>query len=233
MQIARGDWTGFRCPTKKKPTPLQRRGDLTFPLPRNPRKCCSRPGGDYTSNSFQNRALDRWISSEVQFNAKKVHNTKGELNAAQQATYEQYQNRHKARCRVGDVAVKLTSIVDKYLPKVCRREQSLHHAVPEQGLPAAKKGTPDSATNQSRDPGGRERSTGADPSGGGAEAACEKKKNQDDPQGRGTTKQKTTEENAEPDPAPPPQKQGKLSQRVTNEREEDSPPDWGTTFRTP
>ena len=91
-------------------------------------------------------------------------------------TYEQYQNRHKARCRVGDVADKLTRIVDKCLPKGCRREQSLHHAVPEQGLPAAKKGTPDSATNQSRDPGGCERKAGADPSGGGAEAACEKRK---------------------------------------------------------
>ena len=173
-------------------------------------------------------SLDRWINREVQFNAKtgKYTTSKGELSAAQQATHEQYQNRHRTRCRVGDVADKLTRIVDKYLPKVADENRVFIMRFPNKASKLLKKARRIRRRIKAEIRGDvREKQVQAPA--GEVQRQRAKKEKPGRSSRRGIKKQKTTEENAEPDPTPPPQKQGELSQRVTNEREEDSPPDWG------
>ena len=173
-------------------------------------------------------SLDRWISCEVRFNAKtgKYTTPKGELSAAQQATYEQYQNRHRARCRVGDVADKLTRIVDKYLPKVADENRVFVMRFPNKASKLLKKARRIRRRIKAEIRGDVREKQVQTPAGEVQKQRAKKEKPGRSSR-RGTKNQKTTEENAEPDPTPPPQKQGELSQRVTNEREEDSPPDWG------
>ena len=182
MQTARGDWKGYshtdKCPTKQSRRLSRSKGGGPLLCRGTCKGAVQDEEGDYTSNSIQSRAWTDGSGREVQYNAKtgKYTTPKGELNAAQQATYEQYQDRHRARCRVGDVADKLTRIVDKYLPKVADENRVFIMRFPNKAFKLLKKARRIRRTNQSRDPGGYERKAGEDPSGGGAEAACEKRK---------------------------------------------------------
>ena len=231
MQTARGDWTGYshtdRCPTKQSRRLSRRRGgDLSSAA--EPAKVLFKTRRGLHLQFDPEPSLDRWISCEVQYNAKtkKYTTQKGELNAAQQATYEQYQHRHRARCRVGDVADKLTRIVDKYLPKVADENRVFIMRFPNKAFKLLKKARRIRRRIKAETRGDMRERQVKTPAGGVQKQRARKEKS-----GRssrwGTSKQETTEENAVPDPVPPPQKQGRLSQRVTNEREEDSPPDWG------
>ncbi|CAE7847872.1 rnc, partial [Symbiodinium sp. KB8] len=221
--IGRG--TGAR-PNKADASPEE--GGLDLPSTAEPKKVLFKTRRGLHLQFDPEPSLDRWISCEVRFNAKtgKYTTPKGELSVAQQAAYEQYQNRHMARCRVGDVADKLTRIVDKYLPKVADENRVFIMRFPNKASQLLKKARRIRRRIKAeirRDVREKQVQTPA----GEVQKQRARKEKPGRSSRRGTTKQKTTEENAEPDPAPPPQKQGKLSQRVTNEREEDSPPDWG------
>ena len=65
--------------------------------------------------------IDRWMNSELKFDAEQggfVKPSGKGLNASERSTYARYRRRHRERCQMGDLADKLTRMVDKYLPRV-------------------------------------------------------------------------------------------------------------------
>ena len=81
-------------------------------------------GGDMRGLHLQYKpepSIDRWRNSEVKFDMEKggyIKPTGKALNASEKGTFARYQRRHVVRCRAGDLADKLTRMVDKYLPGV-------------------------------------------------------------------------------------------------------------------
>ena len=79
-------------------------------------------------------SIDQWINSDVQFDWEKGRYIKptGEvLNATEEGTLAQYRRRHIVRCRAGDLADKLTRMVDKYLPRVANESRLYIMRFPE------------------------------------------------------------------------------------------------------
>ena len=79
-------------------------------------------------------SIDQWINSEVQFDREEggyIKPTGKVLNATEQGTFAQYQRRHVVRCRAGDLADKLTRMVDKCLPRVANESRVYIMRFPE------------------------------------------------------------------------------------------------------
>ena len=79
-------------------------------------------------------SIDRWINSEVKFDMEKggyIKPTGKALNASEKSTFARYQRRHVVRCRAGDLADKLTRMVDKYLPRVATQSRVYIMRFPE------------------------------------------------------------------------------------------------------
>ncbi|CAE7946380.1 RPS13 [Symbiodinium sp. KB8] len=97
-----------------------------------------RPGGDgrlgfakITSAPIHNADYLGW---KVKFDMEKggyIKPTGKALNASEKSTFARYQRRHVVRCRAGDLADKLTRMVDKYLPRVATQSRVYIMRFPE------------------------------------------------------------------------------------------------------